>query len=310
MLQPQSTRRDNYSRRDQFISTGFLFNIPWRNLMTNTSNSTQTVAYFNAHTEGLGYLDSLVRVTPKPGQDFEAFWSANFCILEGNPQKPEKLFVSLTVPSEKALDDLLPFVADINSETTKVFVGLRLAKFRGKPFTFAADSQTPGKLGINYSARLISVLYLKVGDSVIKLKRDEQEATTDFGVTASSVAQRNTQAPNATINTTQAELPYVVQLSKEGISAEEFEAAKTRLKEAGYKWQAELKVWALPDVKLEKNDPHFIDKMALLKKAGYRWNKDEFCWRLASSQPQQNRSHSGYRSNTQPYNQQRTYQQH
>ncbi|HOY24067.1 MAG TPA: CAP domain-containing protein, partial [Cellvibrio sp.] len=54
-------------------------------------------------------------------------------------------------------------------------------------------------LGINYSARLISVLYLKVGDSVIKLKRDEQEATTDFGVTASSVAQSTASSSNSSL---------------------------------------------------------------------------------------------------------------
>lgn len=275
--------------------------------MSQSSNNNSSVAYFNAHTEGLGYLDSLVHVTPKPGQDFEAFWSASFCMLEGNPQKPEKTYVSLTVPSDKALENLRPFLDDINGQTTKVFVGLRLAKFRGKPFTFAPDSQSPGKLGVNYSARLIAVLYLKVGDTVIKLKRDEQEATTDFGVPASSTSERKTQ--DTPISTEQSGLPFVVQLSKAGISTEEFEVAKARLKDAGYRWHSEKQVWALPLVKLDKRDSAFQDKIAELKKLGYRWSSAQVAWELTFSKPQ-NRSQGGYRSNNQQYSQARPHQQH
>lgn len=275
--------------------------------MSQSSNNNSSVAYFNAHTEGLGYLDSLVHVTPKPGQDFEAFWSASFCMLEGNPQKPEKTYVSLTVPSDKALENLRPFLDDINGQTTKVFVGLRLAKFRGKPFTFAPDSQSPGKLGVNYSARLIAVLYLKVGDTVIKLKRDEQEATTDFGVPASSTSEQKTQ--DTPISTEQSGLPFVVQLSKAGISTEEFEVAKARLKDAGYRWHSEKQVWALPLVKLDKRDSAFQDKIAELKKLGYRWSSAQVAWELTFSKPQ-NRNQGGYRSNNQQYSQARPHQQH
>ncbi len=275
--------------------------------MSQSSNNNSSVAYFNAHTEGLGYLDGLVHVTPKPGQDFEAFWSASFCMLEGNPQKPEKTYVSLTVPSDKALENLRPFLDDINGQATKVFVGLRLAKFRGKPFVFAPDSQSPGKLGVNYSARLIAVLYLKVGDTVIKLKRDEQEATTDFGIPASSATERNTQ--NTSVSTMQSDLPFVVQLSKAGISTDEFEVAKARLKESGYRWHAEKQVWALPLVKLDKSDATFHAKISELKKLGYRWSNSQVAWEISFSNPQ-NRSQGEYRSNNQRYSQERSHQQH
>ncbi len=275
--------------------------------MSQSSNNNSSVAYFNAHTEGLGYLDSLVHVTPKPGQEFESFWSASFCMLEGSPQKPEKTYVSLTVPSDKALENLRPYLDEINGQTTKVFVGLRLAKFRGKPFTFAPDSQSPGKLGVNYSARLIAVLYLKVGDTVIKLKRDEQEATTDFGIPASSANERNPQ--DTAISATSSDMPFVVQLSKADISTEEFEVAKARLKDAGYRWNTEKQVWALPLVKLDKSDSAFQAKIAELKKLGYRWNNAQVAWELSFSKPQ-NRIQGGYRPNNQQYSQERSHQQH
>jgi Protein of unknown function (DUF3577) len=145
--------------------------------MTQSShaNAVQKIAYFNAHTEGLGYLDSLVEINPKAGQDFAAFWTATFCMLEGDPQRPDKVYVSLTVPGDDVIHLLTPYMSDINSPATKVFVCLRLASFRGKPFVYGPTSKTPGTLGVNYSAKLIKVLSLKVGDHTIELKTNSAE---------------------------------------------------------------------------------------------------------------------------------------
>jgi Protein of unknown function (DUF3577) len=201
--------------------------------MTPSSNhhSIESVDYFNAHTEGLGYLDSLVHVLPKPGQDFSAFWSASFCMLEGNPEKPEKTYVSLAVSSDKALEVLRPFVDDINGQTTKIFAGLRLARFRAKPFTFSADSQSPGKLGVNYSARLIAVLYLKVGESVITLKREEQVAPVE----------------------PELQLLPEVKLHK---SDPDFQNKVVRLKAAGYRWDRDDFCWRLASNKPQQQQEY------------------------------------------------------
>lgn len=249
--------------------------------MTNQTTNNNAVAYFNAHTESLGYLDSLVRVMPKPGQAFEAFWTAAFCMLEGNPQHPEKLFVSLSIPSEKTIECFTPFLAEINNPATKVFVGLRLAKFRGEPFLYGENSKTPGLLGINYEARLINVMYLKVGDTVIKLKRDDAQATTDFGVPASSATAKNT----TSIVTIGGELfakPISVKLSRDDIH---FEVTKARLKDEGYRWHSELLAWVIPELKLSKNDPRFEQKVQMLKKEGYRWSPEHGSWRMTFSKP-------------------------
>jgi hypothetical protein len=255
-----------------------------------SSSNSSTVAYFNAHTEGLGYLDSLVEVTPKPGQTFAAFWTAVFCMLEGNPKEPEKLYVSLTVPADKALDVLKPYLADINNQTIKVFAGLRLAKFRGVPFMYGDNSKTPGVLGINYSARLISVIYLKVGDSVIKLPRNDAQATTDYGVPVGS--NSNIPAQNSQ---TLFDQPLIVKLAK---NAPNFAATKDRLKATGYRWHTELEAWVLPEVKLAKNDPDFEQKSQLLKTEGYRWSNEHNSWRMTFGKPSQN-NRNGYSNSNQ-----------
>jgi Protein of unknown function (DUF3577) len=155
--------------------------------MTQSShaNTVQKIDYFNMHTEGLGYLDSLVEIHPKPGQDFAAFWTATFCLLEGDPQCVDKVYVSLTVPSDDVIHLLMPYVNDINNATTKVFVCLRLANLRGKPFIYGPTSKTPGALGVNYSAKLIKVLSLKVGDQPMK-KTDNVQTPSFIGNTPSN----------------------------------------------------------------------------------------------------------------------------
>lgn len=269
-------------------------------MISNSKAQSAPINYFNAHTEGLGYLDSLELVNPKSGQDFAPFWSANFCMLEGNPLNPDKTFISLKIPCEKALNELLPFVEHINDPDTKVFVGLRLADYRAKPFVYGPESQTPGKLGVNYSAKLINILHLKVGDQTMKLKRNEKATTTDFGVHAQGSA-RNAQLAQEQTSQAPNNRPFVVQLSQ---TEPNFEITKERLKGEGYRWARDLTAWVLPSVRLDKGHPDFQAKVAELKSLGYRWNKAATVWEFEFSKPQ-----GAFRSTNQQFAQQRTYQQ-
>lgn len=240
-----------------------------------TSSSSNNIAYFNVHTEGLGYLDSLKRIEPNPGQNFTPFWSASFCMLEGDPKKPEKIYVSLSVPAEKVIEELIPFLADINGQGAKVFVGLRLAKFRGEPYIHGANSKTPGEPGVNHSARLIAVLYLKVGDVVVKLARDNQPATTDFGVPAAIPTKAPAQSPiDATTLFAQ---PLSVKLAK---NDPDFEVTKQRLKDAQYGWHNGLMAWVKRSVVLDASDPAKEEQTAVLESMGYT-SQDRLTWQMA-----------------------------
>ena len=274
-------------------------------MIKNANAQSTAINYFNAHTEGMGYLDSLELVNPKPGQNYAAFWSANFCMLEGNPLNPDKTYVSLKIPCEKALDELLPFANNINDPDTKVFVGLRLAEYRARPFQYGPESQNVGKLGVNYSAKLINVLHLKVGDQTIKLKRNEQATTTDFGVPAAG-SVRNAQLVQDQANQEPVKRPFVVRLSQ---NEPNFEITKERLKGEGYRWAKDITAWVVPSVKLDKSHPQFQAMLSELKSLGYRWNKVNTSWDYEFSKIPQSAGQGGFRSTNQQFAQQRNYQQ-
>lgn len=270
-------------------------------MISNINTKSNGINYFNAHMEGLGYLDTLVLVNPKPDEDFVPFWSANFCMLEGNPLNPDKTFVSLKIPCKKALNELLTFVDSINNPQIKVFAGLRLAEYRGKPFIFGPQSQNPGKLGINYSAKLINVLHLKIGDQTINLKRNAREASTDFGVTATHSHQnaRKEQTPS------NVDKPYAVYLSKEEPN---FEITKERLKGNGYRWAGDITAWVIPSVKLDKSHPQFHLRVTELAQLGYIWNTQNDSWEYPFVNMQKSRSSEYNRADNQPFAQQYSFQ--
>ncbi len=145
----------------------------------NDTRKKSDVRWFNAHTEGCGYINGLRFVSPKQGQTFEPFWASTFCMLEGDPANPTQRYISVTISSQHVIDILLEFEQEIASGQVTVFAGVKLSNLEAAPFVFDEKSRTPGELGINWSARVINLFYLKVGDEVITVK---SEPTTDMGV--------------------------------------------------------------------------------------------------------------------------------
>ncbi|PUA30434.1 MAG: hypothetical protein B0W54_08050 [Cellvibrio sp. 79] len=145
----------------------------------NNGRNNSNIRWFNAHTEGCGYINGIREVTPKLGQNFEPFWASTFCLLEGNPENPTKKYINVTIVNQQVVETLLEFEQALVSGNVTVFAVVRLANLEEEPFIYGDNSQTPGALGINRSGRVISLIYLKVGDQVIEIN---QAPTTDFGV--------------------------------------------------------------------------------------------------------------------------------
>lgn len=137
-----------------------------------------------------------------------------------------------------------------------------MAKLRAQPFEYPRGHEQAGQMGVNYSARLIKLMYLKVGDHVVQLS-EPSVPTTDYGVpspahgaSAQSLQHRAQQAQEQLPRTESHagplfEQPPVVQLSKDDPN---FAANKDRLSGMGYRWAAGPKLWVLPVVTL---DPQF-----------------------------------------------------
>ncbi|ODS23570.1 hypothetical protein AB835_08125 [Candidatus Endobugula sertula] len=276
--------------------------------MTTQTNS-QKKAYLNLHTEGMAYLNNIETVTPNK-QGAKSFLSLSVALLEGDPEKPTKTYVSLVIP--EALDDVTALLVKhreaIADRDTKVFANIKFANLRHKPFVYGENSQRAGELGVNLNAKLIGLKYLKVGDQVVynSNENDDQRATdtaTHETTAVRTTAPQSSPAPSVT-QSTQSEsstkaspnnlfseletvgadlftMPLQITLSKDD---PQFAARKEGVKAAGYHWNSEKFTWMLPEVELSQDDPAFESKKSLLKKMDYRFNRDSKTWRVAFSQ--------------------------
>lgn len=262
------------------------------------TTSTTFDRYFNVHTEGMGYLSNFEERDGRNGK----FYMLTFCMIEGKASNAETQYVNCTVSCKQALEIIKPFDTEINNRDIKVFCGLRIAKYRAKPFVYPSGSPKAGELGVNYSGNLIKLMYLKVADREIKLPKTDSRATTDYGIPAKAQVQP-TPVNTVNVETASTDKPHQVKLSK---SDPDFEVTKQRLKDAGYKWNKDDYCWELPSgkapkqdkpsldvpgaqtgptnkpirVELRKDDPIFETAKQNLKDDGYKWNGDEGCWQL------------------------------
>ncbi|MDZ7924950.1 MAG: DUF3577 domain-containing protein [Marinagarivorans sp.] len=235
------------------------------------SNTNKKTAFFNVHTEALGYLSKLEERNGKNG----SFTIVTFCMLEGTPDNPENVFVSLTVACESSKALLEQYAESINNKTT-VFAGLRLANLRATPFMYPSSSQKAGELGVNYSGKLIKTLYLKVGDFIVKQTENRP---------AQALPKKNTQ-PAATVAKASAApsseaLPLMVKLSK---SDPNFDITKQRLLDDGYRWHTGNSAWMLKAVaagNASEDD---------LQRNGYTFNGEFYVCNFPTS----NQAKSGY----------------
>ncbi len=81
----------------------------------------KNIRWFNAHTEACGYLNGLKEITPKAGQDFKPFWVTTFCMLEGNPEKPRKTYISINIVNPKIVDVLKTYGLKLTSQYSFTF---------------------------------------------------------------------------------------------------------------------------------------------------------------------------------------------
>lgn len=262
-------------------------------MKTSNSNTKKIgnndVRYFNIHTEAMGYLNSLEFIPTEEG----GFNKLLFCMLEGNPSEPEKVFVSVIIKNENALEILQEYTDAINQREVPVFAGLRLAKFRAQPFEHPRGHEQAGQMGINYSARLIKLMYLKVGDHVVQLA-EPSVPTTDFGVPSSAHPPQQQLGHQAQENSGSApqaaplfEQPPVVQLSKDDPN---FIANKDRLMGMGYRWASGPKLWILPAVTLNPQFQSFKAQGQQLQAWGFvNPMFDGVNWEFPLKQQQQSR---------------------
>ncbi len=239
------------------------------------------IRYFNTHTEGFGYLNGLKEIHPKPGQNFKPFLASTFTLLEGNPDSPKKKYIDVQIVGEKLSEFFKGYQQQLNSETS-VFLNLRLADLNADMWG------EPGNQKIKWSAKVINVLYMKVGDVVVQLKEpvDSSRALLEKVDIHENEIETEGEAERRRFKETKSQPAEDVALFGFPLTEElfkddpQFQVICDRLKMSGYRWSQASKVWRKAEVTLSKdNNPDFLRMTQMLKQAGYYWSAEAKAWK-------------------------------
>lgn len=206
--------------------------------------SDNTSKYFDLHISGIGYLNRARIVEPKKGAPFLA---VDITAIHGDSDDPQKTRFDCRVSGAEAKKVIEQFMPQINDQgrmaadgTTlrhKVLAGFRLGDLYTDVFTYDKGDKK-GTTGVSLKARLLLLDWVKVdGKTVYQAKVETSaEQVSDAPVEVESGTE-------ATDDDVDALLPEEVSLSKDDPN---FEARKAELKNKGYRFDGQAKVWRLP----------------------------------------------------------------
>jgi hypothetical protein len=205
--------------------------------MSNTSNSTVQTKYFDLHIVGLGYLNRARWVKLDRGN---AFLAVDVAAIHGKADAIQHTRFDCRVSGSEAKRVVEQYLPLINDKSHKVLVSFRLGDLYSDTFTFK-DGDKAGQTGVSLKARLLRLNWVRIdGDSVYtaSIQDDEEQ----LPQTAETVAgdQPNVDSKDSDLTD---QLPSEVELSK---LDPEFEAKKNRLKDLGYRFDNQRKLWHLP----------------------------------------------------------------
>ncbi|MYH91795.1 MAG: DUF3577 domain-containing protein, partial [Gammaproteobacteria bacterium] len=212
------------------------FNIG-RSTMSNTNQDDRVK---NVITTGFGFINRIRQITPKSGQPYIA---CNVALMHGVGDNVDHVRIDCTVRGQKALDVVRRHFTSPQGEVkcpenTTVMASMTLGGLT--PYTFEyTKGEKAGKTGVGIRSTLLGIKWLKIGDNVVETEPGQaaegdtatpaQPAAAQTGEPAFVQELRNEYGQNG-----------FVRLSKEH---PEFEERKQFLKDNGFTWDKENKVW-------------------------------------------------------------------
>jgi len=222
-----------------------------------SKDNNQVKYYSSVHTES-GFITSLTLVDSEHGSDYYAM---KFNASRGNSNKPLKAAHSVRVNGVQAKQVIEQIATKVNAQLAansklwdanqgkdalSILITLNISDTIAKSYM----NKHTGKDTLYIDGRCTSIAYVRIGDELIfqKQKSDKQETTekpvvdadTDFNE-AGQVPEA-TQTPEVDVDTDTPELEQEVILDP---TAQDFEQRKAKLKDQGYTWNSDKKVWSL-----------------------------------------------------------------
>lgn len=139
--------------------------------MSQSSAAANEAAYFDLHTQGLGYLNRIREVTPNRGKPFLA---CTIAALNGPTETPDYRYFDVTVCGAEA-QQLVNRYAPVVAQGHKVLMGFRLGDLWTDLFRYSRGEKA-GKTGVSLKARLLFISWIKVDGQLVYQARPKSEA--------------------------------------------------------------------------------------------------------------------------------------
>jgi hypothetical protein len=198
--------------------------------------------YFDLHTQGIGYLNRVREVRPKNGSPF---WACDIAALHGSEDNVSHTRFDCRVSGGKAIE-LVQQYQEAVAQDRKVLIGFRLGDLYADTFTYSKGERA-GETGISLKSRLLKIGFIKIdGETVYSAGTESGNDEEPESQDSDSVPETAPEQEAATPESPESEpdsMPAEVALSKDD---PDFQARKSALKEAGYRFDGQDKVWRLP----------------------------------------------------------------
>lgn len=206
--------------------------------------------YSSVHTE-CGFITSLTLVESEHGNDYYAM---KFNASRGNSKKPSKAPHSVRINGVQAKEVIAQIADKVNAqlatnrklwdankgkEALSLLITLNISDTIAKSYM----NKHTGKEVVYIDGRCTSIAYVRIGDKVIfqKQKSVKDDAAKDTKAAKPATVETPDQVSDE-VDTSTGELEKEVILDP---TANDFEQRKAKLKEQGYSWNGEKKVWCL-----------------------------------------------------------------
>jgi len=198
--------------------------------------------YFDLHTQGIGYLNRVREVRPKNGSPF---WACDIAALRGSTDNVNYTRFDCRVSGAKALE-LIQQYQDAVEQDRQVLIGFRIGDLYGDLFTYSKGKRA-GEPGISLKGRLLYIGFIKIdGEYVYSAETESDDdgdaESQDSDAGSKAVPEVEAATPESS-ESDPVNMPAEVTLSKED---PDFHERKSALKEAGYRFDGQAKVWRLP----------------------------------------------------------------
>jgi len=222
---------------------------------TQPTQSTQEKQFFDLHTTGIGYLNRIREVSPKKGNPFLA---CNIAALSGASDDVTYVRFDCRVSGKEAAALVQQYEAAVQQDQ-KVLISFKIGDLWVDTFTYTKGDKA-GQTGVSLKARLLFISWIKVNGQLVYKAEQPQLEQDPSGQAhlggqddqAEAASSEHSQAPAAEASSSPKDaprqsappaLPETVQLSKD---APDFQERKAALKQQGYRFDGQAKVWRLP----------------------------------------------------------------